>query len=125
VDLDAKVSVEQALLAIDVNFQQKNLFGEALAQLMLLAKDDVTNAKIWLHVGNAYARMANWSAAMASLDTALALDPEMHQANMLKALALFSLGQREDACVLIDQVVKRLPTSVAWMMRAYIHSHKP
>jgi predicted O-linked N-acetylglucosamine transferase (SPINDLY family) len=90
---------------------------------MLLAKDDVTNAKIWLHVGNAYARMANWSAAMASLDTALALDPEMHQANMLKALALFSLGQREEACVLIDQVVKRLPTSVAWMMRAYIHSH--
>lgn len=122
-DLLAKASVEQRLLTIDVNFQQKNLFGDALAQLMLLAKDHVTNAKIWLHVGNTYARMANWSAAMDSLDTALALDPEMHQAGMLKALALFSLGRREEACILIDQVVKRLPTSVAWMMRAYIHSH--
>ena len=118
-----KVSVDQALLAIDVNFQQKNLFGAALEQLLLLAKDHVTNAKIWLHVGHTYARMANWSEAMGSLDTALALDPQMHKAGMLKALALFSLGQRGEACSLIDQVVKRLPTSAAWMLRAYIHAH--
>lgn len=123
VDLLAKVSVEQALLAIDVNFQQKNLFGEALAQLMLLAKDHVTNAKIWLQVGHVYARMANWSAAMGSLDTALALNSQLHEAKLLKALALFSLGRRGEACVLIDQTVKHLPTSVAWMMRSYLHAH--
>lgn len=122
-DLTAKVSVEHALRDIDVNYQQKNHFLEALTQLMVLAKDHVTNAKVWFHIGHVYTRMANWSGAMGALDTALALNSQLHEAKVLKALALFSLGRREEACALIDQAVKRLPTSVAWMMRAYLHAH--
>ncbi|WP_312587320.1 O-linked N-acetylglucosamine transferase, SPINDLY family protein [Comamonas terrigena] len=121
--LPAKVSVEQALRDIDVNYQQKNHFLEALTQLMVLAKDHVTNAKVWFHIGHVYTRMANWSGAMGALDTALTLNSQLHEAKLLKSLALFSLGRRDEACALIDQTVKRLPTSVAWMMRAYLHAH--
>lgn len=119
----AKVSLEQALRDIDVNYQQKNHFVEALTQLMVLAKDHVTSHKLWLHIGHIYTRMANWSDAMGALDTALALNPQLHEAQLLKSLALFSLGRRQEACALVDKTVRRLPTSGAWMMRAYLYAH--
>lgn len=116
-------SLAQELNRINTTLIPKHQFLEALRQLMLLTKDHLTDAQLWLLIGVVYTRIANWSNAVAALDTAIALNPQLHTANRLRALALFSMGQKEQACALIDQVVKKSSESGAWMLRAYIHAH--
>lgn len=116
-------SVEEKLHEISTGLVAKGQFVEALRQLMVLATDNVTNAQLWMLIGHVYARIANWSSALGALDTAIALDPLQWQAQRIKALALFSLGRRQEACALIDKVVKHSNESGDWMLRAYIHAH--
>ena len=116
-------SVEEKLHEISTGLVAKGQFVEALRQLMVLAADNVTNAQLWMLIGNVYARIANWSDALGALDTAIVLDPLQWQAHRIKALALFSLGRRQEACALIDKVVKHSNESGDWMLRAYIHAH--
>lgn len=116
-------SVEEKLHQISTGLVNKGQFVEALRQLMVLAADNVTNAQLWMLIGHVYARIANWSNALGALDTAIALDPLQWQAQRIKALALFSLGRRQEACALIDKVVKHSNESGDWMLRAYIHAH--
>lgn len=116
-------SVEEKLHEISTGLVAKGQFVEALRQLMVLAADNVTNAQLWMLIGHVYARIANWSDALGALDTAIALDPLQWQAQRIKALALFSLGRRREACTLIDKVVKHSNESGDWMLRAYIHAH--
>lgn len=116
-------SVEEKLHEISTGLVAKGKFVEALRQLMVLAADNVTNAQLWMLIGHVYARIANWSDALGALDTAIALDPLQWQAHRIKALALFSLGRKEEASTLIDKVVKRSNESGDWMLRAYIHAH--
>lgn len=116
-------SVEEKLHEISTGLVAKGQFVEALRQLMVLAADNVTNAQLWMLIGHVYARIANWSDALGALDTAIALDPLQWQAQRIKALALFSLGRRQEACALIDKVVKHSNESGDWMLRAYIHAH--
>ena len=116
-------SVEEKLHEISTGLVAKGQFVEALRQLMVLAADNVTNAQLWMLIGHVYARIANWSSALGALDTAIALDPLQWQAQRIKALALFSLGRRREACTLIDKVVKHSNESGDWMLRAYIHAH--
>lgn len=116
-------SVEEKLHEISTGLVAKGQFVEALRQLMVLAADNVTNAQLWMLIGNVYARIANWSDALGALDTAIVLDPLQWQAHRIKALALFSLGRRREACTLIDKVVKHSNESGDWMLRAYIHAH--
>lgn len=116
-------SVEEKLHEISTGLVAKGQFVEALRQLMVLAADNVTNAQLWMLIGHVYARIANWSDALGALDTAIVLDPLQWQAHRIKALALFSLGRRQEACALIDKVVKHSNESGDWMLRAYIHAH--
>lgn len=116
-------SVEEKLHVISTDLVNKGKFVDALRELMVLAVDHVTNAQLWMLIGHVYARIANWSSALGALDTAIALDPLQWQAQRIKALALFSLGRRREACTLIDKVVKHSNESGDWMLRAYIHAH--
>lgn len=116
-------TLSNSLHDINVRLIGQNKFVPALTELMVLAKDHVTSAKLWLLIGVVYTRMANWSDAIGALQTAIALDPQEHTARRLMALAAFSIGKREEACQMIDEVCKRASQDGAWLLRAYIHSH--
>ena len=119
----APVTLEQELHRINTTLVPQHQFLEALTQLMLLAKEHVADAQLWLLIGHVYTRMAHWTDAIAALETAIALNPQLHAANRLRALALFSMGQQQQACDLIDKVVKKSSESGDWMLRAYLHAH--
>lgn len=119
----APASLEQELHRINTTLVPNHQFLEALTELMLLAKEHVTDAQLWMLIGHVYTRMAHWTDAVAALETAIALNPELHAANRLRALALFSMGQQQQACKLIDRVVKKSSESGDWMLRAYIYAH--
>lgn len=119
----APVTLEQELHRINTTLVPQHQFLEALTQLMLLAKEHVADAQLWLLIGHVYTRMAHWTDAIAALETAIALNPQLHAANRLRALALFSMGQQQQACDLIDKVVKKSSENGDWMLRAYLHAH--
>lgn len=112
-----------ALHDINVRLIGQNKFLPALTELMCLTKDHVTSANLWVAIGVVYVRMSNWSAAIGALETALALDERVPGAHQLMALAVFSVGQREKACQMVDEACKRSTENNAWMLRAYIHAH--
>lgn len=118
------ISIEQQLVDIDVQLVQQHKFLEALTQLMVLAHQHICEPRIWLLIGFVYTRMAHWKHAIDALETVLSLDPQDSQAKQLLSLALFSTGQQERACKLIDQVVKKKDANSAqWMLRAFLHAH--
>jgi len=118
------VSVEQELHRINTTLVAGGQFFEALRQLMLLAVEHAGNAQLWLLVGLVYTRIAHWKPAIGALETALQLNPKDNQAKQLLSLALFSVGQKEQACKLIDQVCSHKDANSAqWMLRAYLHAH--
>ncbi len=119
----APVTLEQELHRINTTLVPQHQFLEALTQLMLLAKEHVADPQLWLLIGHVYTRMAHWTDAIAALETAITLNPQLHAANRLRALALFSMGQQQQACDLIDKVVKKSSESGDWMLRAYLHAH--
>lgn len=119
----APVTLEQELHRINTTLVPQHQFLEALTQLMLLAKEHVADAQLWLLIGHVYTRMAHWTDAIDALETAIALNPQLHAANRLRALALFSMGQQQQACDLIDKVVKKSSENGDWMLRAYLHAH--
>lgn len=120
----ALVSVEQELHRINTTLVARGQFLEALRQLMLLAVEHAGNAQLWLLVGLVYTRIAHWKPAIGALETALQLNPKDNQAKQLLSLALFSVGQKEQACKLIDQVCSHKDANSAqWMLRAYLHAH--
>lgn len=115
--------LSHALHDINVRLIGQNKFLPALTELMCLAKDHVMSANLWVLIGVVYARMSHWKAAISALETAITLDERVQGARQLMALALFSLGQREQACQMIDEACKRSSENNAWMLRAYIHAH--
>lgn len=120
----ALAPVEQELHRINTSLVAGGQFLEALRQLMLLAVEHAGNAQLWLLVGLVYSRIAHWKPAIGALETALQLDPNDNQAKQLLSLALFSVGQKEQACQLIDQVCSyKGANSAQWMLRAYLHAH--
>lgn len=120
----ALAPVEQELHRINTSLVAGGQFLEALRQLMLLAVEHAGNAQLWLLVGLVYTRISHWKPAIGALKTALQLDPNDNQAKQLLSLALFSVGQKEQACKLIDQVCSyKGANSAQWMLRAYLHAH--
>lgn len=115
--------LSHALHDINVRLIGQNKFLPALTELMCLAKDHVMSANLWVLIGVVYARMSHWKAAISALETAMALDERVQGARQLMALALFSVGQREQACQMVDEACKRSSENNAWMLRAYIHAH--
>lgn len=112
------------LVDIEQNLIRKNRFVEALAVLMQIANQNLKDAQVWLFVGLVYTRMAHWKNAISVLETVLQLEPKNNQAKQLMALAKFSIGQKEQACKLIDLVCKSgSATGPQWMLRAYLHQH--
>lgn len=116
-------ALSHALHDINVRLVGQNKFLPALTELMCLAKDHVMSANLWVLIGLVYARMSNWSAAIGALETAIALDDRAQGAHQLLALAVFSIGQREQACQMVDEACKRSSENNAWLLRAYIHAH--
>lgn len=100
-----------------------NQFVPALTALLQWVVQDTRNAQLWLLIGLAYTRMADWKPAIDALQTALEFDPRETQAQHLLSLALFSTGRQQEACDLIDRVAKKGNIGPQWMMRAYLHSH--
>lgn len=116
--------VAKRLVEIEQTLIRQNKFVEALAALMQLATENLQDAQVWLLVGLVYTRMAHWQNAIGVLKTALQLDPTNNSAKQLMSLALFSIGQKEEACKLIDAVCKSgSATGPQWMLRAYLHQH--
>lgn len=84
---------------------------------------DPKRVDAWLQVGRLYIKMENFAQAVPALEMALTLQPGMPEAQHGLAYAYYSLGQRERACALIDQVARRSHQGYIWAMRAYIHAH--
>ena len=117
-------NIYEILEEINVGLIKKGEFFEALRQLMLLTVDHMENSKLWLMVGLVYTRVSYWMPAIGALETALYFDPHDNQIKQVLSLALFSVGKREEACKLIDQVCsKKNANSAQWMLRAYLHGH--
>ncbi len=95
----------------------------ALTQYTSALAIDPRRADIWAQVGRIYVKMDNFAQALPALETALALQPHMPAAQHALAFSYYSLGQRERACELIDQVARRSQQSYIWAMRAYIRAH--
>lgn len=123
--LENPEQASEALPELNQIYQQiqDHQFVPALTALMQHVARDVSNPKPWLYIGLTYTRMGHWQPAISSLETALQLNPREDVAKMLLALALFSLGRQQEACDLIDKVIKQGNVSQYWMMRAYLHSH--
>ncbi|MGE8450013.1 MAG: tetratricopeptide repeat protein [Pseudomonadales bacterium] len=117
------VSIPQELARVRAMVEQMQ-FIQALGALSQLVVQEPRNAHVWLHIGFVYVRMAIWHKAVDALQAALEMEPRMPDAQRLLALALFSTGQREQACDLIDEACRHKKNDGQhWMMRAYIHSH--
>lgn len=116
-------TLSHALNDINVRLIGQNKFLPALTELMCLSKDHVTSANLWFVIGVVYARMSYWTAAIGALETAIALDERVPGAHPLLALAVFSIGRREQACQMVDEACKRSSENNGWMLRAYIHAH--
>lgn len=117
------VSIPQELARVRI-MVEKTQFLEALGALTQLVVQEPRNAHVWLHIGFVYVRMAIWHKAVDALQAALEMEPRMPDAQRLLALALFSTGQRVQACDLIDEACRHKKNDGQhWMMRAYIHSH--
>lgn len=124
VSVPPTLTLEQQLVDIDSEYVQQHRFLEALQRLTVLAHQNLTDPRVWLLIGFVYTRMAYWKHAISALETVLQLDPKDNQAKQLLSLALFSTGQQEQACKLIDQVVKqKTANSAQWMLRAFLHAH--
>lgn len=95
----------------------------ALTQYTSALAIDPQRADIWARVGRIYIKMDNFAQALPALETALALQPNLLEAQHALAFTYYSLGQRERACELIDQVARRSQQSYIWAMRAYIRAH--
>lgn len=116
--------LEQQLVDIETQYVQQHRFLDALQHLTVLAHQNLTEPRVWLLIGFVYTRMAHWKHAISALETVLQLEPKDGQAKQLLSLALFSTGQQEQACKLIDQVVKqKTANSAQWMLRAFLHAH--
>lgn len=100
-------NIYEILEEINVGLIKKGEFFEALRQLMLLTVDHMENSKLWLMVGLVYTRVSYWMPAIGALETALHFDPNDNQIKQVLSLALFSVGKREEACKLIDQVCSK------------------
>ena len=90
----------------------------ALTQYTSALAIDPQRADVWAQVGRIYVKMDNFAQALPALETALALQPNLPQAQHALAFTYYSLGQRERACELIDQVARRSQQSYIWAMRA-------
>lgn len=95
----------------------------ALAKLAEALAIDPQNAHIWARVGRLYSKILNFSQAIPALETALAIKPDLPDAQFTLAHALYSVGRKQEACDLIDALSRQCNRSHVWALRAYIHSH--
>lgn len=116
-----RVHLQEAL----VQLEHGNYLG-ALGTLGALMAEDVRlprNGMVWLCIGKVYARMGLWRNAIDALESALAFDPNLVDAQGILAMSNFNMGEKQKACNLIDAAALRKKSSSVWMMRAYIHAH--
>lgn len=110
------------LIQAEESERHQNYVG-ALTQFAAALAIDPKRADAWMQIGRIYLKMENFAQAVPALETALALQPDMPDAQHALAYALYSTGRREQACDLIDALCKRINSASAWAMRAFIHSH--
>jgi protein O-GlcNAc transferase len=95
----------------------------ALTRFAAVLAIDPKRADAWLQIGRIYLKMENFAEAVPALETALALQPGMAEAQHALAYGLYCIGRRAQACEMIDLLCRRSSSSNAWAMRAFIHSH--
>lgn len=117
-------NIFEILEDINIGLIKKGKFVQALQELLRLSVEHMENPKLWLMVGLVYTRISFWKPAIEALETSLYFDPNDSQVKQVLSLALFSVGRKEEACKLIDQVCsKKSANGAQWMLRAYIHAH--
>lgn len=121
-DIEDEASLLTHLHQAGEAVRSQDLVG-ALTQYTLALAIDPKRTDAWLQVGRIYAKLENFAQAVPALETALALQPDMPEAQHALAYALHSLGQSERACALIDQTARRSQQGYIWAMRAYIRAH--
>jgi len=110
------------LIQAEQSERDHDLVG-ALTRFTAALAIDPQRADAWLQVGRVYLKMENFAEAVPALQTALTLQPGMPDAQHALAYALYCMGQREQACEIIDALCRRSNSANAWSMRAYIRSH--
>lgn len=110
------------LIQAEQSERGQDLVG-ALTKFTAALSIDPKRADAWLQIGRIYLKMENFAEAVPALETALALQPGMPEAQHALAYAMYCTGRREQACELIDALCRRSSSANAWAMRAYIRSH--
>lgn len=110
------------LFLADENEREHDLLG-ALAKLTAALAVNPQNAHAWARVGRLYMKLLNFAQAVPALETALALQPDLADAQFSMAYALYFQGRNQEAAELIDKISRNRHHAHVWAMRAYIHSH--
>ncbi|WCM88956.1 O-linked N-acetylglucosamine transferase, SPINDLY family protein [Acidovorax sp. NCPPB 3576] len=109
-----------ALFQAEQCLAQQDWVG-ALTKFTAALAFDPRRADVWMHVGRTYLKMENWAQAIPALETALALQPGMPDAQHGLSFALFNLGRHAEALEMIDDVCRRGNNPSMWVMRAFLH----
>ena len=111
VAIDARLPSADPYLGLALCLGSRGADAEALATLRRADGVEPGNAVVLANIGIAEAGQARLPEAAASLEAALALDPDLHEARFNLARVHARAGRREPARRQVEELLRRLPPS--------------
>ncbi|MGC3963695.1 MAG: tetratricopeptide repeat protein [Rhodocyclaceae bacterium] len=117
VSLDAKSPT--AHLALSYAWQSQRDLARALAEARLATELDASDALAWVRRAEVEVAMSELDEAQASLDRAIALEPELPRAHALRGFVALAKGDADSALTLFNAAIERNSAEpLAWYGRA-------